>query len=73
MAASTKTLTIFITMMMVCSFMVNSTNANSISYGAIGGDGKPICKDGNCEGDAANGYNRGCESEDRCRTDNIGG
>ncbi|KAA0058710.1 protein RALF-like 7 [Cucumis melo var. makuwa] len=72
MASNTnKILAILIAMIMVCSLMVSPTNANpSLSYGAIGKDEDAKCSDGHCKTleDPANGYNRGCEPENDCRS-----
>lgn len=55
---------------MVCSLMVNSTNATPISYGAIEGGGAR-CRNGKCKilGDPVNPYTRGCEPEKLCRSE----
>ncbi|CAL8999823.1 unnamed protein product [Prunus brigantina] len=65
--AMSKTFTICIVALLVCSICTETTNAKDISYGTISRDQPFGCRGQQCMPRPSNSYNRGCEKEKECR------
>ncbi|OVA20034.1 Glycosyl transferase [Macleaya cordata] len=69
--AMSRVLILCIAVALVCSLLMESTGATTLSYGTLGSDGIP-CFGRKCgKANDVNPYNRGCEKVFRCRSDVV--
>ncbi|CAL8136561.1 unnamed protein product [Prunus armeniaca] len=67
--AMSKTFTLCIVALLVCSICSETTNAKDISNGAIPRDQPGGCRESRCMPPPSNSYYRGCEKGRECRGD----
>ncbi|KAI5323016.1 hypothetical protein L3X38_032088 [Prunus dulcis] len=68
--AMSKTFTLCIVALLVCSICSETTNAKDIGYGTMRRDQPFGCRGQRCMPPPSNSYNRGCEKEKECRAPN---
>ncbi|KAB2613117.1 mannan endo-1,4-beta-mannosidase 4-like [Pyrus ussuriensis x Pyrus communis] len=65
--AMSKTFTLCIVAVLVCSVCIETVSTKSIGYPAVRQDKPFHCRESRCLPPPSSPYSRGCETEEKCR------